>query len=70
MTVMPNDCAPNDCWYVSKVKVKGASMECQRFSFDRFGNQKVALSHQSKDKILAGFRCETASDMLVAPSVK
>jgi hypothetical protein len=70
MTVMPNDCAPNDCGYVSKVNVNGASTERQRFSFDVFGNQKVALSHQSKDKILAGFRWATASDMLVAPSVK
>jgi len=30
MTVMQSDCALNDCWYVSKVSVNGASTERQR----------------------------------------
>jgi hypothetical protein len=30
MTVMQNACAPNGCWYVSKVSVNGASTEAQR----------------------------------------
>jgi len=30
-TFKQNDCAPNDCWYVSKVSINGASTEPQRF---------------------------------------
>jgi hypothetical protein len=29
MTVMQNDCASNDCWYVFTVSINGESMECQ-----------------------------------------
>jgi len=50
MTVMQNGNEPNDCWYVSKVSVNGASTECQRFWFDLLGNQRVASSHKSKDE--------------------
>jgi hypothetical protein len=70
MTFKQNDCSPNDCWYVSKVNINGASTERQRFQFDLFGNLRVALSNQSKQELLVGIRCETASDMLVTPFEK